>query len=148
MRQEMQDVLVKNILPFWQTKMIDRENGGFYGRIDSQEVLHADAEKGAILNARILWTFSAAYRVLKDESYLETATYAKDYFISHFIDQESASSSMPSALPSTACRNMPGLRVIMRPLTMRWRFSIVSRSMPSTMSTMVISKPPAVTGSR
>ena len=88
MRQEMQDVLVKNILPFWQTKMIDRENGGFYGRIDSQEVLHADAEKGAILNARILWTFSAAYRVLKDESYLETATYAKDYFISHFIDQE------------------------------------------------------------
>ena len=60
MRQEMQDVLVKNILPFWQTKMIDRENGGFYGRIDSQEVLHADAEKGAILNARILWTFLKA----------------------------------------------------------------------------------------
>ena len=141
MRQEMQDVLVKNILPFWQTRMIDRENGGFYGRIDGQEVLHADAEKGAILNARILWTFSAAYRVLKDESYLETATYAKDYFIT-------ASSSMPSALPSTACRNMPGLRVIMRPLTMRWRSSIVSRSTPSTMSTMVISKPPVVTGSR
>ena len=88
MRQEMQDVLVKNILPFWQTRMVDRENGGFYGRIDGQEVLHADAEKGAILNARILWTFSAAYRVLKDKSYLETATYAKDYFISHFIDEE------------------------------------------------------------
>ncbi len=88
LRQEVQDVLESNILPFWQNKMIDRENGGFYGRIDGQEVLHADAEKGAILNARILWTFSAAYRVLKNPSYLETATYAKEYFIDHFIDKE------------------------------------------------------------
>ena len=60
MRDEMQDVLQNNILHFWQTKMVDRENGGFYGRIDNQGVLHPEAEKGAILNARILWTFSAA----------------------------------------------------------------------------------------
>lgn len=64
MSNEMQDVLENNILHFWQTKMVDRENGGFYGRIDGHEVLHPEAEKGAILNARILWTFSAAYRVL------------------------------------------------------------------------------------
>ena len=88
MREEMQDVLQNNILHFWQTKMVDLENGGFYGRIDGQEVLHPEAEKGAILNARILWTFSAAYRVLKNPSYLETATRAKDYFIEHFIDPE------------------------------------------------------------
>ena len=84
----MQDVLENNILHFWQTKMVDDENGGFYGRIDGQEVLHPQAEKGAILNARILWTFSAAYRVLRKPEYLEMATYAKDYFIEHFIDQE------------------------------------------------------------
>ena len=84
----MQDVLEQNILRFWQTKMVDRENGGFYGRIDGHEVLHPEAEKGAILNARILWTFSAAYRVLGKPEYLETATYAKDYFIEHFIDHE------------------------------------------------------------
>ena len=84
----MQDVLEQNILRFWQTKMIDRENGGFYGRIDGHEVLHPEAEKGAILNARILWTFSAAYRVLGKPEYLETATYAKEYFIEHFIDPE------------------------------------------------------------
>ena len=29
-----------------------------------------EAEKGAILNARILWTFSAAYRLLKRPEYL------------------------------------------------------------------------------
>ena len=68
--------------------MVDRENGGFYGRIDGNEILHPDAEKGAILNARILWTFSAAYRVLGKAEYLETATYAKEYFVDHFIDKE------------------------------------------------------------
>lgn len=88
MRQEMQDVLQQNILRFWLDKMQDRENGGFYGRIDGNGQLHPDAEKGAILNARILWTFSAAYRVLGVQEYLEAATRAKDYIIDHFIDKE------------------------------------------------------------
>ena len=88
LKQEMQDVLEKNILRFWLDKMQDHENGGFYGRIDGQGVLHPEAEKGAILNARILWSFSAAYRVLGNPEYLEAATRAKDYLIEHFVDKE------------------------------------------------------------
>ncbi len=88
MKTEMQDVLQKNILRFWLDKMVDQEHGGFYGRIDGHEHLHADAEKGAILNARILWAFSAAYRVLGDKTYLEAASSAKHYIIDHFIDPE------------------------------------------------------------
>lgn len=88
MKTEMQDVLQKNILRFWLDKMVDQEHGGFYGRIDGHEHLHADAEKGAILNARILWAFSAAYRVLGDKAYLEAASRAKHYIIEHFIDPE------------------------------------------------------------
>lgn len=88
MKLEMQDVLENNILPFWLEKMQDNENGGFYGRIDGSGVLHPDAEKGAILNARILWTFSAAYRVLEKGELLEAATRAKDYLVDHFIDPE------------------------------------------------------------
>lgn len=87
-KKEMQDVLTGNILPFWIDKMVDHENGGFYGRIDGHGNLHADAEKGGILNARILWSFSAAYRVLGKSEYLEMATRAKDYIIAHFIDRE------------------------------------------------------------
>ena len=87
-KKEMQDVLTGNILPFWIDKMVDHENGGFYGRIDGHGNLHADAEKGGILNARILWTFSAAYRVLGKSEYLEMTTRAKDYIIAHFIDRE------------------------------------------------------------
>ena len=88
MKQEMQDVLQNNILRFWLDKMQDQEHGGFYGRIDGSGVLHPEAEKGAILNARILWSFSAAYRVLGNTEYLDAATRAKDYIIEHFIDKE------------------------------------------------------------
>jgi len=88
MRAEMQDVLENNILRFWLDQMQDRENGGFYGRMDGHMQLYPQAEKGAILNARILWSFSAAYRVLGKQEYLDAATRAKDYVIQHFIDPE------------------------------------------------------------
>jgi mannobiose 2-epimerase len=88
MKQEMQDVLENNILRFWMDQMMDCEHGGFYGRMAGNGELHPEAEKGAILNARILWSFSAAFRVLKHPEYLEAATRAKDYIIEHFIDQE------------------------------------------------------------
>jgi len=88
LRQEVLDCLEHNILSFWMERMVDRENGGFYGRIDGKEQLHPNAEKGAILNARILWSFSAAYRVLRKPEYLEMATRAKDYFLAHFIDRD------------------------------------------------------------
>ena len=84
----MQDVLEKNILHFWMTQMVDHQHGGFYGRMDGCGRLYPEAEKGEILNARILWSFSAAYRVLGCPAYLEAATRAKDYLIAHFIDKE------------------------------------------------------------
>ena len=88
LKQEVREVLENNILRFWIDRMQDNEHGGFYGRIDNNNVLHADADKGAILNARILWTFSAAYRVLHEPIYLEMAYRAKCYFVNHFIDTE------------------------------------------------------------
>ena len=88
LRQEMRDVLENNILRFWLDKMQDTENGGFYGRMDGHMLLYPEAEKGAILNARILWSFSAAYRVLGNQEYLDAATRAKDYIIEHFVDKE------------------------------------------------------------
>ena len=85
--KELIDNLTENILPYWMEKMVD-PRGGFYGRRDGRDNLDPDAVKGAILNARILWTFSAAYRVLGRPEYLETATRARDYIMEHFIDRE------------------------------------------------------------
>lgn len=88
LKKEMEQILRTNILGFWQSRMVDNEHGGFYGRIDGHGELHADADKGCVLNARILWAFAAAYRVLKDEAYLDMAMRAKRYLIDHFIDKE------------------------------------------------------------
>lgn len=88
LKQELKTLLQDNILRFWLTRMADKERGGFYGRCNGHNHIVPDAPKGAILNARILWTFSAAYRVLGHPEYLEAATRAKDYFLSHFIDHD------------------------------------------------------------
>ncbi|KXB84936.1 N-acylglucosamine 2-epimerase [Prevotella sp. DNF00663] len=87
-KQIMQEVLEHNILQYWLDKAVDQERGGFYGRIDGHDVLHADADKGAVLHARILWAFSAAYRVLQKPEYLKAAMHAKDYLLEHFVDKE------------------------------------------------------------
>jgi mannobiose 2-epimerase len=86
LKNEMRDLVEHNILPYWMERAVDRERGGFYGRIDGHDRVHPEAPKGAVLNARILWTFSAAYRVLGRREYLETAERAKRYVIDHFID--------------------------------------------------------------
>lgn len=88
MKREMHECLTNNILHFWLSRMVDHERGGFYGRIDGNDHIMADAEKGAILNARILWAFAAAYRVLGDRQYLDAAMRAKDYILAHFVDRE------------------------------------------------------------
>ena len=59
LKQEVTDVLTQNILPFWLDKMQDKEYGGFYGQMTGRYELNKEADKGAILNARILWSFSA-----------------------------------------------------------------------------------------
>jgi len=86
LKAEVLDVLQNNILPYWENKMQDKENGGFYGQITGKEELISEAEKGAILNARILWTYSSAYRLLKKDEYFEMANLAKRYLIEHFYD--------------------------------------------------------------
>lgn len=81
-------MLETNILRFWQEQMVDYRQGGFYGRIDGYNVLHPDAEKGAVLNARILWTFAAAARVLNNTPYRILAARAYDYLMQWFMDRE------------------------------------------------------------
>jgi len=80
--------LTHNLLPYWSTRMVDTKNGGFYGRINASDQVFPDEDKGGILNARILWTYSSAYRILKDTTYLRLAKRSKEYIMSHFIDKE------------------------------------------------------------
>jgi len=86
-KQEAERMARENILPFWQG-MADRENGGFYGEADFYGKVNKAADKGCILNSRILWTFSAAYRIFADETYRTCAAHARDFLSSAFLDKE------------------------------------------------------------
>jgi mannobiose 2-epimerase len=78
--------LLKNILPYWIKYVPDDQNGGFYGRITNDQVIDLKADKGSILNARILYTFSAAYRIYGKKLYKAMADRAFDYIVRNFVD--------------------------------------------------------------
>ncbi|MGJ1304692.1 AGE family epimerase/isomerase [Sphingobacterium multivorum] len=77
-----------NILPYWMDKMVDTEHGGFYGRIDGDNVLDRMANKGVVMHARILWTFAASYLVLGHSAYRQIAERAYLYLRDYFMDKE------------------------------------------------------------
>ena len=58
-KQAAEEMLLQTIIPFWKG-LRDEENGGFYGYMDFDLKLDKQAEKGCILNSRILWFFSEA----------------------------------------------------------------------------------------
>ncbi len=78
-----------SILDYWTQHAIDEANGGFFGKINNDNTVDAAAKKGSVLNARILWTFSAAaYNHYQNKKYLNTATRAFDYISRYFIDKD------------------------------------------------------------
>lgn len=85
--EEVEMELTEHILPFWMT-LKDEQNGGFYGTVDFDLNTHKQADKGGIVTARFLWTFSAAYRVTKNKQYLEYADHLYDFLVNKVCDSE------------------------------------------------------------
>jgi len=83
-----QKELLNNILPYWSLKTIDTYNEGFIGKIDEKNHSDFNADKGLILNARILWTFSAVSGKINDLLYKNLASRAFDYILRFFYDKE------------------------------------------------------------
>jgi cellobiose epimerase len=80
--------LTANILPFWMTRVPDDKNGGFYGALTNDLQIHNEVPRSAVLCARILWTFSNAYRRLNDDAYLALARRAYYYLSQIFWDTQ------------------------------------------------------------
>jgi cellobiose epimerase len=85
-RRELHLELTRGILPYWMERTIDHVHGGFVGFIDGDDVVAPDAPKAVVLNTRILWTFSAAFRALGDGAYREMADRAAAFLRAHFVD--------------------------------------------------------------
>lgn len=80
-------MLTRQLLPFWQ-KLRDEEHGGYYGYMDFDLSLDKHAEKGCILNSRILWFFSQAAMVLGDDGLTPYARHAYDFLRKKCLDVE------------------------------------------------------------
>jgi len=77
-----------DILPWWLKNARDREHGGFHSFIGEDMKVRDDLPHGALLTSRILWTFSAAYRMYRDPEYLEMARWAYRDLVDRFIDKQ------------------------------------------------------------
>ncbi len=79
---------LSSITNYWETNTMDLKNGGFIGQMNSNDSKNYNSEKGAVLNARILWTFSAAYPFTKNPNHLALATRAFEFIDTYFYDTE------------------------------------------------------------
>jgi len=79
---------LESILRYWSKNAIDTQNDGFIGQIDNDENVIEHAEKGSVLNARILWSFSSGYQITKNEEHKKIAQRAFDYLSKYFYDTE------------------------------------------------------------
>lgn len=84
---EIKKHLTKDIIPFWRG-LKDEEYGGFYGYMGYDLGLDKRAVKGCILNSRILWFFSNAYLVLKEEELLADAEHAFHFLRDYCVDKK------------------------------------------------------------
>ena len=75
-----------NILNYWLKYSIDHKNGGFYGVVNHENIPNLEADKGIVLNSRILWTFSRAYLEEKNPEYLAMSKMAFEYIKKYFWD--------------------------------------------------------------
>ncbi len=88
LKSEMQHHLLNQLLPFWINRSIDEKHDGFVGRIDGHDRIIEQANKGIILNTRILWTFASVFSHFPESEYFEMSYRAFNYLLDHFIDKE------------------------------------------------------------
>ena len=85
-KQAAEEMLLQTISPFWKG-LRDEENGGFYGYMDFDLKLDKKAEKGCILNSRILWFFSEAAMLTGRADLAEDARHAYQFFLKNCYDE-------------------------------------------------------------
>lgn len=83
-KDEIRAHLEQKILPFWMG-LRDTEFGGYCGYMDDNLIPDRTADKGCILNSRILWTFSTAAEVLGSSGLRQYADHAME-FLRRFED--------------------------------------------------------------
>lgn len=77
----------ESILSYW-LNLRDEAVGGFHCYADFNGEVDKDHDKAVLLHSRILWTFSNAYRVLKNPEYLAAATHCYNFIVEYALDKK------------------------------------------------------------
>lgn len=86
LRDSMQRDLRGNVLPFWLGHVLD-ERVGFHGLVAEDGRADEAAPMGGVLCARLLWTFSAAYRRTGDPVHRRAADHFRSWLTGRFLDE-------------------------------------------------------------
>ena len=79
---------LSNILDYWRKYGLEKDGEGFYGAVDLNNKPVHSANKTCVLNARILWTFSAAAKAYPGRGYEDVAHLAYKVVTEDFADKE------------------------------------------------------------
>lgn len=79
--------MLDQIISFWKHLRDDRY-GGYYGYLSYDLQLDRKAEKGCILNSRILWFFSEAAMLLRRDDLRAEADHAYAFLMRHCLDEK------------------------------------------------------------
>lgn len=129
-------MLEDRLIPFWAALRDDRY-GGFYGWMGYDLQVDRHAEKGCILNSRILWFFSRCAQELGREDCLELARHAYRFLTENALTARAAafigaSTTGESRWMTASIHIIRRLRFTRYPLIMRhpgmrrrWRLPII-----------------------
>ena len=79
--------LLDDIIAFWKN-LRDDVYGGYYGYMSQELEVDKTAEKGCILNSRILWFFSEAAMLTGRSDLREEADHAYEFLMTRCLDRE------------------------------------------------------------
>jgi len=84
-KTEFYNHLKNDLIPFWDN-LYDTEYGGFYGSVNSDNLINKTASKSAVLQTRLLWYYSSCYKALQDIKLLEHAHRQFEFISKYMLD--------------------------------------------------------------
>jgi mannose/cellobiose epimerase-like protein (N-acyl-D-glucosamine 2-epimerase family) len=89
LRQEIETYLTNGLLPFWVSRTVDKENGGFLTHFDQFGNDSGEDEKSLIAQSRSVFTYSSVHRAgYGDGVFAEMARHGVDYLIDKMWDNQ------------------------------------------------------------
>jgi mannobiose 2-epimerase len=89
LKEEAQNHLINELLPFWASRMVDEKNGGFITHFDKNGKDTREDEKSLVAQTRCLYTVASVHRAgYGNGKYAEMAKHGTDFLIEKMWDKE------------------------------------------------------------